>query len=149
MERARVLLVDDNEATLTLLRAIFQRQYTVEMATGGADAIDKLKVNQYAAVLLDLRMPVVDGFSVLEFLRSHNPEVLRRVIVLTASLTRGDMARVAAFERCRVIPKPFEIDELAEAVRQCAEEPSGPRGGPIISTGMLFLLANIIRERLM
>src|SRR6266571_1473835 len=92
-EKRSVLLVDDNEATRTLITAILQRDFHVDTAMDGMDAIERLKTNQYASILLDLRMPQYDGFSVLDFLKANNPEKLRTVLVVTALLTKSEIDR--------------------------------------------------------
>src|SRR5438874_5653275 len=102
-----VLLVDDNEATCTLVTALLQRDFTIEIAGDGGEAIEKLKTKQYASILLDLRMPNVDGFAVLDFLREHSPNALRRVIVLTAALSAKEIARAKSYAICAIIAKPF------------------------------------------
>jgi chemosensory pili system protein ChpA (sensor histidine kinase/response regulator) len=96
-EKQVVLLVDDNEATRTLVIALLQRDFRVEVATDGTEAIEKLRTNHYASVLLDLRMPQPDGFAVLEFLKTNAPERLRTVLVVTAMLTRNELERAKSF----------------------------------------------------
>ncbi|MGN6183222.1 MAG: response regulator [Thermoanaerobaculia bacterium] len=90
-EKPLVLLADDNEATCTLITAILQNEFLVETAHDGMEAIEKLKSRQYAAVLLDLLMPVTDGYAVLDFLSQDRPELLSRVLVVTASLGAREM----------------------------------------------------------
>ena|SRR5437868_2548826 len=146
-ERRVVLLVDDNEATCTLVTAVLQRDFAVQIASDGAEALEKLKTTQYAAVLLDLRMPHVDGFAVLDHLRDHAPELLRRVIVLSAALSTRETAQVKTYPVCAVISKPFDVEDLLGTVRQCAgESGSGitlfAKSGP-----MILLIADLLRSR--
>ena len=123
-DRLSVLLVDDDEATCTLVSAILRHDFHVEVAADGHDAIEKLRTKQFAAMLLDLRMPNGDGFSVLEFIRTSQPVMISRVVVVTASLIERDMKRVRDYGICTILPKPFEVEELRDAVRRCAEESS-------------------------
>jgi CheY-like chemotaxis protein len=146
LEKPRVLIADDNEATCALVAAILRRDFETEIATDGIEAIEKLRVLQYAAVLLDLRMPHVDGFSVLQFLQDDRPEVLSRVIVLTASLTKQETDRVHTFPVCGIIAKPFEIETLLTAVKQCASRHTHSRN-PLLSGGMILLLADLLGHR--
>jgi len=147
VEKPRVLLVDDNEATCTLIIALLHNEFVVEIANDGQEAIEKLKSRQYAAILLDLLMPVVDGYAVLDYLQQHHPEILSRVIAVTASLSNREMKRLQGYAICGLIAKPFEVDVLQAAVRQCA----GLGGdvflrGPLLSGGMLLLLAEMLRR---
>jgi len=141
-----VLLVDDNEETCTLVKALLRREFFVETAHEGAEAIEHLRTKSYAAVLLDLRMSNIDGFGVLDHLSAERPEMIRRVIVLTASLTATDLQRVGAYPVCTLIRKPFDVDVLLSAVRRCASIGDSSLA-PLISTGMLLVLARLLRDR--
>ncbi len=142
-----MLLADDNEATCTLVTALLQSDFVVEVAREGGDAIEKLKRRQYAVVLLDLLMPVVDGYAVLDFMRTERPDLLARVLVVTAALDAREMRRVSNYSVCAVVAKPFDIDALFNAVRQCAGDTGElPMRGPLISGGMLLLLAEVLKR---
>jgi len=147
-EKPFVLLADDNEATCTLVTAILHREFVVEIAGDGSEALEKLKTGNYGAVLLDLRMPNVDGFGVLEFLKTSRPEMMRNVIVLTAALSRGEIERVKSYDICGIIAKPFEVETLLAAVKQCVD-PGGPRLGGVFSSGVMLLLADLLRQKWM
>jgi CheY-like chemotaxis protein len=146
MSRPIVLIVDDNDATCTLVSAILHRDFLADVANDGNEAIEKVKTKDYAAILLDIRMPHLDGYGVLQFLQSHRPELLRNTLVLTASLTSRELDRVRAFPICGVIAKPFEVETLLAAVRQCAGI-EGSFGVSFLSSGMILLLAEVIRGR--
>src|SRR5690242_4014411 len=93
------------------------------------DAVEKLKTNQYATILLDLRMPQYDGFSVLDFLKTNNPETLRTVLVVTALLSPKESDRAKAYGICDIVYKPFDVDSFLDKVKKCAgESESGTRG---------------------
>jgi len=148
VEKPRVLLADDNEATCTLIRALLQREFDVEVAIDGSEAIEKLKSREYAAILLDLLMPVVDGYGVLDYLRAERPELLQRVLIVTAALSAREMQRVRGYDVCGVIGKPFEVEHLFSAVQQCAAD-RGQQSmkGPLVTSGMILLLAEMIVRR--
>src|SRR5947208_3486312 len=138
-EKPRILLIDDNEATCTLITAVLHRDFAVEVAGDGNEAVEKLRISQYAAIILDLRMPQADGFSVLEFLEQHDPRRLRSVLIVTAALTAADMARAKVYGVCAVIGKPFDVETLLDAVKNCAS-PGGNPIGNVFSSSMIFLL---------
>jgi len=148
VEKPAVLLVDDNEATCTLITAILQRDFRVEIAGDGLEAVEKLRTNHYAALLLDLLMPVHDGFSVLDFLKANNPEMLRSVLVVTALLTRKEIERANAYGICGIITKPFDIDTLLGAVKGCAGKGGGTLGNVFCtSTPMILFIADLLIHR--
>jgi CheY-like chemotaxis protein len=148
IDKPSVLLVDDNEATCTLVRALLQREFSVEVASDGNIALEKLKTTQYASILLDLRMPVLDGFAVLEHLQQHSPQTLSRVLVLTAALTRGELSRARQFPVCGIIEKPFEVEDLLAAVRQCVGPVDGTSIGTMFcsTTPVFLLIADLLRQ---
>jgi CheY-like chemotaxis protein len=149
VEKPYVLLADDNEGTCTLITALLQHEFQVDIAGDGFEAIEKLKARPYAAVLLDLLMPATDGYAVLDFVKEQRPDFLSRVLVVTASISQPHMERVESYGIAGVMAKPFEIDELLAAVRQIAGPDSGgPLRGPLLSGGMLLLLADLLRQRL-
>ena len=149
MEKPYVLLADDNEGTCTLITALLQHEFQVDIAGDGFEAIEKLKARPYAAVLLDLLMPATDGYAVLDFVKEQRPEFLPRVLVVTASISQPHMERVESYAIAGVIAKPFEIDVLLAAVRQIAGPDSvPPLRVPLLSGGMLLLLADLLRQRL-
>lgn len=149
MEKPRVLIADDNDATCALVAAILRRDFETDIASDGAESIEKLRVLQFSALLLDLRMPHVDGFSVLQFLHDERPELLCRTLVLTASLTKQELDRVRAFPVCGIIAKPFEVETLLSAVKRCTDSEGDHRTprGPLLAGGMIFLLADWLGHR--
>jgi len=151
IEKPYVLLADDNDATCTLITALLHREFNVEVAIDGREAIDRLRTRRYAALLLDLRMPQIDGFAVLDFLKEHQPEMLRNVLVVTAALTRRETERAESYGVCGVVPKPFEVEALLAAVKRCASLDEGSPLGPVLcSSGpMILLLADLLRQKLM
>jgi two-component system sensor histidine kinase/response regulator len=147
VDKPFVLLADDNEATCTLIQALLQSEFAVDIASDGHEAIEKLKSRQYAAILLDLLMPIVDGYAVLDHLSAEQPDLLRRVIVVTASLSTREMQRLRSYAVRAVVPKPFEVEVLQNTVRQCAGLGGEPfLRTPLISGGMLLLLADLLRH---
>ena len=149
MEKPSVLIVDDNDATRALVTALLRRDFLVDAATDGLEALEKLRHKRFAAVLLDLRMPQVDGFEVLEYLKSNQPAILSRIVVVTAALTKSELERANAYGICGVIAKPFEVDTVLDAVKHCVGSDDPLPLGNLFSSGMLLLLADMIRQRLM
>jgi len=150
VEKPRVLLADDNEATCTLITALLQRDFNVEIATDGSEAIERLRTRRYAVLLLDLRMPHTDGFAVLEFLKMHQPKMLASVLVVTAALTKREITRAESYGVCGIIPKPFEVETLLAAVKRCTSPEEGTLGPVLCASGpVILLLADLLRQRLM
>ena len=97
-----------------------QRSLVVDETGDGAEAIELLKQNRYAVILLDLLMPVTDGFQVLEAMASdelHSPPV---VLVVTAA-DRSVTDRLDARYIHGIVRKPFDAAEVASIVETCSE----------------------------
>lgn len=148
MEKPCVLLVDDNEATRTLMTALLRKDHEVESAMDGAEAIEKIKLRRYDAIILDLLMPEVDGFGVLEHLKASGDGLAGRVIVCTAALAPSQMVRVHGYGVAAIVPKPFEVDHLLRAVADVVHR-GDSTARRLMSSGMLFLLADLLRQRWM
>ena len=115
-----VLVVDDHPGLQALFNTLLVRDgFAVDCAPNGRLAFEYLKRSSYSVILLDLMMPDVNGFELLERLERDSPKLLRRVIVMTGAAQRVvdslDPARVWG-----VIRKPFDIDELVRSARECA-----------------------------
>jgi DNA-binding response OmpR family regulator len=111
----RVLVVDDEPAIRALVAKIVERAgLAVDVARDGAEAIAKLDACSYAVMVIDLMMPIMDGYAVVEHLRERGgPKPA--VIVITA----GDSAAIRRLDGSMVhsvIRKPFDIDVLGDLV---------------------------------
>jgi DNA-binding response OmpR family regulator len=150
-EKPYVLLVDDNEATSTLVTALLLREFEVETAGDSAEAIESLKTRQYAAVLLDLRIPNGGWSAVLDFLEEHSPETMKTVLILTSSLRSQDLVLARKYAICGVLTKPFEVESFLAAVKQCARLGDGGRLGNVLATGgpVILLLTEVLKRQLM
>lgn len=118
--RPRVLIVDDDEPIRKLLSRVAERSgFASDLCRDGGEAIQQLGAageDAYRYILLDLMMPGINGFEFIDHLKKHQPELLDRVIVLTAS-PRIDDERIAR-ERIRgVMHKPFDINELTAVLK--------------------------------
>lgn len=113
-----ILVVDDQEPNVRLLGTLLsQAGYDVVPAMSGPAALARLDAHVPDLVLLDRRMPGMDGFAVLEALRADPRTAATPVIVITASDDPADL--VGAFERGAVdfVSKPFVAAELLARVR--------------------------------
>ena len=114
----RVLVVDDEEPIRILIQRLLSKHgFSVETAPDGAAAIDKIAQEDFDAIVLDLMMPRVDGYTVLRQLIASNPQLVSRTVVATAY--PRDAANRQLTEVCQVIIKPFDTSELVEAVQEC------------------------------
>ena len=117
--QARVLVADDDQAIRQLVCTIVRREgLEVDCVPDGAEAIDKLGEHEYAVVLVDLMMPRVDGFGVIEFLKDHPPAYKPVVLVITAYADQT-FKKVDPNIVTGVIRKPFEVADVGNVIRLC------------------------------
>jgi len=120
MERPRALVVDDDDPIRAMLVNIVQRlDFDVDSASDGAEAIARLDDDGYDVVLLDLMMPRVDGWAVLDHMRAVDPERLRHTIIANA-LPPTEIARRMHVPVFTVHPKPFDVVQLIADIRAAA-----------------------------
>ena len=119
-------MVEDDPAIRRLVTMVLQRQgYQVDIAVDGLEAVLKLGLVDYDAIVLDLMMPHLDGFTFLNTFAREDPGRLRKVIVTSAAspaVIRERMER-APFD---LLPKPFDIGELVQRVRACIDAQQAP-----------------------
>ena len=117
--KGRVLVVDDEPAIRALVAKIVDRAgYPVDSARDGAEAIEKLESQDYSVVVLDLMMPNVDGYALIEYVKSR-PGVRPAIIVISA----GDSAALRRLDGSvvhSILRKPFDIDVLGDLIAAAA-----------------------------
>lgn len=112
-----VLVVDDDEGLLETLQDLLEMEgYKVIVAHNGIEALEKLETLTPAVILLDLRMPRMDGKTFArEVQRRENLQSLY-IILMTANLyARGSADDMGAND---FLAKPFDVDELLEKIEQ-------------------------------
>jgi DNA-binding response OmpR family regulator len=118
--RYRALIVEDDPAIRRLVEKLLSRHdVLIDAARDGREAVDLLRTQKYSVLVLDLMVPELNGFEVIEFLKRENVKVPVAVVsaVSQQALTRLDLDIVKL-----VISKPFDVDEFTKAVLAlCAE----------------------------
>jgi len=117
-----VLVVDDNEMNRDMLvRRLEPLGYEVSTARDGAEAMDALMQNPFDLVLLDIMMPVKDGFEVLQEVKTHNDLHMIPVIMITALDDTSSAARCIQLGAEDYLTKPFDPVLLKARVATCLE----------------------------
>jgi len=117
-----VLVVDDDQDIRELLVSVLSDDgYVAESARNGREALDKLEEWRADVVVLDLMMPIMDGWTFAERLREQRRKI--PIIVISAA---NDVKRHAqTVGAVDVIPKPFDIDSLLPRIQRAAGPPHG------------------------
>ncbi|MFZ5585327.1 MAG: sigma-54-dependent transcriptional regulator [Thermodesulfobacteriota bacterium] len=121
VNKLRILIIDDDEVMRDACREILARGgHDVELAAGGGQGLALLSRWAYDVVLLDLRMPDIDGMTVLRQIREQDPQAVVIVITGHGSIhTAVEAMKLGAFD---FLPKPFSPDELRGAVEKAQEK---------------------------
>lgn len=115
----RILVVDDDDAIRGMVERVLRREkFEVESARDGFEAIEKLSRNDYGTILLDLMMPRVDGHGVLQFLEEKNGGAPPQSVIVMSANLQSALDTQCAKSVYAIMPKPFDIRELIEHVRQ-------------------------------
>lgn len=111
MDKPQILIVDDESVNRAILDVMFREDYTVVQASNGEEAIEEIKKNpNFMLLLLDVLMPVLDGFGVLDYMKEQNLLDKIPVILITGETVRDSEDRAYAYGIADVIHKPFYPD---------------------------------------
>jgi PAS domain S-box-containing protein len=122
-----ILVVDDNQDTLRLLQKVLGRDgFAVRAVNNGFEALTVAQREQPGLILLDLKMPGLDGYEVLKRLKRDKATQDIPVVVVTGSVTDEEVKRkkVLALGATQFLTKPFAIDDFVEEIRQVLTGPS-------------------------
>ncbi len=100
-----------------------QRGYTVDTAINGQDAVDKFNASApgtYQAILMDLQMPVMDGYSATQAIRrgEHPDHTTIPIIAVTADVFADDVSRVMACGMNDYVSKPIDFEKLNQIIQK-------------------------------
>jgi len=115
----RVLVVDDDKDVRDILFSVLQsRGIQTDSATNGREALELIGQHPYVVVLLDLMMPEIDGFGVLETLQAAGT---MPVVLVVSAADQGLTDKLDPSLIHGVIRKPFDPQEIADVVAACAD----------------------------
>lgn len=128
--RLRVLLAEDTIPNQKLVLAILgERGHTVQVASNGRDAIELVQQQDFDLVLMDVQMPIVDGFQTTAAIRALPDAVKSRlpIVAMTAHAMVGDQQRCLAAGMDAYLTKPISSQELIETVERLARRAGRPQ----------------------
>jgi signal transduction histidine kinase/DNA-binding response OmpR family regulator len=143
-----ILVADDNAVNLKVALAMLAKLgYEAATALDGREAVDLVAASlrrgagqtprQYAAILMDANMPVLDGFAASRQIISSHGNAAPPIIALTASVLEEDRQRCLDAGMAGFLPKPLRIDELSEALARHARPPDAGNATKTIAAGAL------------
>jgi excisionase family DNA binding protein len=121
-ERPRILVVDDEQAVRDLLsKTLTMADYDVDSADDGPSAIDKMRAVEYDLLITDLKMPGMDGLSVIREARKLVSDL--RVIIITGYSTEASAIEAINLGVSGYLTKPFRLPRILAAAARALGEP--------------------------
>lgn len=118
-QNSHILLLDDDPVVQEMLRYIFSREgYQVTQMTNGSNIIEMLEKESVSLIILDVKMPGIDGFEVLEMIRSRRKYDSLPIVMLTSLKSEADIAKGFDLGADDYLYKPFSPSELVIRTRR-------------------------------
>ena len=116
----KILIAEDNDSNFILMTYILKKFYEYDRARNGQEAVDMVEKNNYDLILMDIKMPVLDGMEATRLIKEKHPEL--PIIALTANAFDSD--RQLAYEAgCNeFLPKPISSDVCLKTIAKLIEE---------------------------
>lgn len=124
LQGAKVLVVEDNKINqLVVAKILRQHGMTVVTADNGSEALEHFELHNFDLVLMDIQMPVMDGYRATAEMRNHPSSIKQNVpiIALTASAFITEKEKAVLFGMTDYVGKPFSPEELLERMASCLE----------------------------
>jgi len=126
MSDLRVLLVDDEEELVaTLEERLGLRGIHAETAITVEQALERVKQSAYDVVVVDLKMPGLDGTEIVDRIRKQHPRT--GVLMITGHGSGHGQLEQTVHQGHRILLKPFAFDKLVQLIREAADEKEGER----------------------
>src|SRR5688500_6010084 len=126
-EMSRILVVDDERGSREALREILHPAYQVTTAESGPAALQSLRASPADLVLLDLKMPGMDGLDVLKAIKEADANI--EAIMMTAYASLESIRGAMSYGASGYLVKPFREGEVEEAVKKALARRSSRTGG--------------------
>jgi signal transduction histidine kinase/CheY-like chemotaxis protein len=115
LEGVKILLAEDNIINQEIILGLLDSsKVELDVASDGQEAIEKFRKNSYDIILMDVQMPVMDGYKATKIIRQEDKEIV--IIALTANAMREDLLKSIACGMNDHLNKPVEVEKLYETI---------------------------------
>ncbi len=117
----KIIVADDSKIISNIVERAFKDEYEILKAVNGQEAIDIIKNNvddSIVGILLDLNMPEVDGFAVLDYFKTNNLFKRIPVCIITGDVQKERIDRAFNYDIVDVLAKPFTFENVREEVEK-------------------------------
>lgn len=116
LEKSRILLVDDDSTITTSFQMVLQNEgYEVDTASDGRQALERFRQDNYQLIILDIKLPDINGIEVARRIRKHNNEV--RLVIVTGYPELEDSIETIELGIEEILLKPVNVEELIHVIR--------------------------------
>jgi two-component system NtrC family sensor kinase len=121
----RVLIADDEEFVAGLVQETLRLKLgcQIDKALDGSQAIEKICKTKYDLIISDVRMPTLDGFGLLDWLKTHQPALVSRFIFITGDAGSVELQQRLEMSELTVLHKPFDIETMLRVCQQKMKTP--------------------------
>jgi PAS domain S-box-containing protein len=117
--KARILVVDDEQVVRDVVNRVLTGEgHKVETADNAADALNKIESKRYKLILVDIKMPGIDGVELYKRIQKINKSLARRVVFITGDIMGADTEKFLSETKVAHIGKPFDAEQLSTEVRR-------------------------------
>jgi signal transduction histidine kinase/DNA-binding NarL/FixJ family response regulator len=115
LKNCKILLVEDNQINQEIITGLLENsKIELDIVSNGKEAIDKFKPNRYTLILMDIQMPIMDGYEATKLIRQKDKEI--PIIAITANAMKEDIAKTKSYGMNTHINKPIDVKELYETI---------------------------------
>jgi CheY-like chemotaxis protein len=130
-EVLRILLVEDVPTNQMLIRRILEKRgHRVDVADNGREAVQRVSGTAFDVILMDVQMPVMDGYQATAAIREMPALARVPIVALTAHAMPGDRERCVAAGMDAYLTKPIDVHELVQMVEGCCRQPQASSAEP-------------------
>ena len=122
LDRSILLIAEDDPANYKLFEVMLKKHYTLMHAWNGREAVEMFKANRPGMILMDIKMPEMDGYEATAAIRKLSPDI--PIVAVTAFAYPEDMRQIlsSGFNGC--LPKPVNADSLKKKISEFCPSPS-------------------------
>ena len=112
----KILVAEDNDSNYILMSYILKKYYEYDRAKTGLEAVEKAKSGSFDIILMDIKMPEMDGLTATKEIRKFNPNI--PIVALTANAFDSDRALAAEAGCNDFLSKPVSCDSCLKAIKK-------------------------------
>jgi signal transduction histidine kinase/DNA-binding response OmpR family regulator len=115
LKGSKILIAEDNTINQEIIVDLLEdSEIQIDLANNGQEAVEKAKENSYELILMDIQMPIMDGYEATKLIKEHDKDI--KIVALTANAMKDDIEKTKQAGMIRHINKPIDIRVLYETL---------------------------------